>query len=37
MKSMKYKRIEDIKDLRDLTWEERMLYDESSRCTGTIW
>ena len=29
MKSMRYKRIEDIKDLRNLTWEERMLYDEA--------
>lgn len=26
---MRYKRIEDIKDLRNLTWEERMLYDEA--------
>jgi len=29
MKSMRYKRIEDIKDLRNLTWEERMLYDKA--------
>lgn len=26
---MRYKRIEDIKDLRNLTWEERMLYDKA--------